>query len=74
MKVAGSNEPKLYSLVEAGEVLGVSHWTLREHISRGAIRPTRVGKLVKVSSTELQRLIEEGLPKLSRPQAQAVEA
>ncbi len=55
--------PRLFTFEEAGKVLGCSHWKLRRHAD-GAIRVTRLGRLVRISSEEIDRIRKEGLPSL----------
>ncbi len=60
-------ESKLYSLEQAGELLGCSHWLLRKHADRGTVKTVRVGRLVKLSSEEVERIQRDGLPSLRTP-------
>lgn len=64
MNAATVVDRQLFTLEEAGRVLGCSHWLLRKHIERGTVRPTRLGRLVKLSSAEIERIQEQGLPPL----------
>jgi hypothetical protein len=58
-------DSRLYSLVDASRQLGeVSIWTLRKHIIRGTVKPTRLGRKVFLSSAEIERIQREGLPSL----------
>jgi excisionase family DNA binding protein len=50
-------EVKLYSLKEAGEVLGVSYTTTKIYHSKGRIKGQRIGRSVFVSEEELQRFL-----------------
>jgi hypothetical protein len=55
----------LFSLRDAAQQLGgVSIWTLRKHFARGNLRVVRVGRRVLVSSEEIERIRQEGLPSL----------
>jgi hypothetical protein len=55
----------LHGLDDAAKMLGgISVWTLRKHISQGAIATTRLGKRVFLSSEEVERIQREGLPSL----------
>jgi hypothetical protein len=57
---------RLYSLDEAaGQLGGVSTWTLRKHLSRGSIKVTRLGRRVFLSASEIERIQREGLPSLT---------
>lgn len=56
---------QLYSLADASRQLGnLSIWTLRKHVFRGNVKPTRLGRRIFVSSTEIERIQREGLPSL----------
>lgn len=56
---------KLYSLPEAGRELGgISHWTLRKHVARGAIRAVKIGNRVLLPAAEVERISREGLPSI----------
>ena len=63
--------PRLYSVEVAAQLLDVSPWTLRRHVSEGRIRAVRVGRLVKISNAEVARLASEGLPSLAGPVEEA---
>ena len=56
----------LWDVKEAGSALGLSPWTIRAHLKRGAIKPVRVGRRVLIPQKEIERLASEGLPSLSR--------
>jgi len=57
-------DSQLFSIAEAAKSLGVSHWTLRMHVRRGAISVVRFGRRVLVSRAEVARIAREGLPSL----------
>ncbi len=60
-----AEERRLFSLDQAAEQLGgVSPWTLRRHVDEGRIRTTRLGRLVRIPSEEIERIRKEGLPSL----------
>jgi hypothetical protein len=62
---ASNTDLQLNTLVEASRQLGnLSVWTLRKHLLRGNIRPTRLGRKVFVSNEEITRIQREGLPSL----------
>jgi excisionase family DNA binding protein len=46
-------------LVEASEVLGISHWTLRRYIRERKIRAVRIGRRVLVEPAELKKLVNQ---------------
>lgn len=54
----------LLSLWEAAKECSVSPWTLRKHLTQGTVRATRIGRLVRVSRQEVERIQREGLPSL----------
>ena len=56
---------ELLSIEDAAKALCLSHWTLRAHMKRGAIKPVRFGRRVLISRAEIERLAAEGLPSLS---------
>lgn len=57
--------PMLYSIADAARLLGgISHWTLRKHVSAGRVRVVRIGRRVFVDGEELGRIRREGLPSL----------
>jgi len=47
-------------LREAGESVGLSHWTLRKMIAEGKLPSVRVGRRVLVEPEALRQLIERG--------------
>lgn len=49
----------LLSLEEVAVRLGVSYNTVRKYIEEGKLRPTKVGRTVRVSEEEFQRLLSE---------------
>lgn len=51
---------KLYSLKEAGEILGVSYTTAKIYHSKGRITGQRIGRSVFISEEELQRFLRGG--------------
>jgi excisionase family DNA binding protein len=50
---------KLYSVLEAAELLGLSHWTLRTYIKARKLNPVRIGKRVLLETSELERFIKQ---------------
>ena len=56
---------RLHSLADSSRQLGdASIWTLRKHISKGNIKPTRLGRRVFLSTAEIARIQRDGLPSL----------
>jgi hypothetical protein len=65
MRNQNQEESQLYSLADASRHLGdLSIWTLRKHVFRGNVRPTRLGRRIFLSSAEIARIQREGLPSL----------
>lgn len=54
---------KLYTLTELEPILGVTHRTLLEWVTRGYLKAVKMGKW-KVSEEELKRFLKEGKRKL----------
>jgi excisionase family DNA binding protein len=49
----------LRSVKESAEMFGVCERTIRNQITKGCIRPVRIGRRVLIESSELRRLIED---------------
>jgi excisionase family DNA binding protein len=49
---------------DAAKEISVSPWTLRKHLAQGSIRATRIGRLVRLSREEVERIQREGLPSI----------
>lgn len=65
--------PMLHSIPEAARLLGgISHWTLRKHVSAGRVRVVRIGRRVFLDAEELDRIRREGLPSLQTPRSAGV--
>jgi len=60
---------QLFPLIEAAKSLGISHWTVRVHIRRGAIKTVRFGRRILIPREEVERIGREGLPSLPRNNA-----
>ena len=52
-------DDKLLSPGEVANVLSVSRWTIYHWISSRQIRSVKIGRLVRIPSSEIARLIEE---------------
>ena len=52
---------KLYSLKEVAEVLGVKYLTAYTYAKAGKIKTVKVGRFLRVSQDELERLTREGV-------------
>ena len=44
------------SLAEAEQITGVSRWTLRRQIKKNKIRATRIGSLIRIPISEIERI------------------
>lgn len=65
-KTTQAMEPRLFSIEETCRLLGgCSSWTIRKHLQRGNIRSTHLGQRVYVPLDEIERIKQEGLPRLS---------
>jgi len=65
MRDQKQEDSRLYTLANASRQLGdLSIWTLRKHVFRGNVKPTRLGRRIFLSSTEIERIQREGLPSL----------
>jgi excisionase family DNA binding protein len=51
----------LRSVEEAGELLGISPWTVRSYIKTGKLKPVRLGRRVLLAEEELERLVAENM-------------
>jgi hypothetical protein len=61
----GRGTKKLFSLRDTSVALGgISHWTLRKHVSAGRVRVVRIGRRVFLDAEEMDRIRREGLPSL----------
>jgi len=55
---------RLFALPQAGEVLGISPWTLRKHIKRGTVKAVRCGRRVLLSAATIAEIQANGLPSI----------
>ena len=53
----------LLDVVEAAELLRVSPYTIRSWIRKGVLGATKLGRLVRIEPSEVQRLIASGKSK-----------
>lgn len=58
--MAGSNTPRLRTLPEAAERLGLSVKCLRGWVWRRTIPYIKVGRAVRISDETIQRIIDRG--------------
>ena len=59
-------EPLAVDVKEAGCLLGISHYTVRNYIRQGKINPVRYGTRITVPMKEIERLSCEGIPALPK--------
>lgn len=52
------DDDRLYSCLEAAEVLGVSRWTPQRWISEELVRGFRVGRSIRIPGVDLNALLE----------------
>ncbi len=52
-------ETKLYSLTEAGELLGISHRMMLYYVTRGKIKAIKLGCRWKIRGTDLKEIVFE---------------
>jgi len=50
---------QLYDVNTAARLLAVSPWTVRAYIRTGKLRPVRFGRLVRLTTEELERFVAE---------------
>lgn len=58
----------LMTIWDAAKECSVSPWTLRKHLAQGTVKATRIGRLVRFSRQEVERIQREGLPALRQKQ------
>ena len=61
----------LYDLRAAADMISISHWTLRRKVLRGEVKPTRIGRRVLISRTELERFAKHGPREQVKPRHKA---
>ncbi len=54
-------EAETLSIQQTADVLGLSHWTLRAWIRAGKISHLRLGRLLKIPRSEVDRLLTPAL-------------
>jgi excisionase family DNA binding protein len=55
-------EPLCVDVVEAERRTFISRHTWRKYIRDGKVRAVRIGRLVRIPLTELERVVREGVP------------
>jgi len=51
---------KLYDLKEVAQMLGVSYLTVYNYVRQGRIKSVRVGRFLRVTQEEVERIMKEG--------------
>jgi len=51
---------RLLNVHEVADVMRVSHYTVRAWIRSGRLKATKLGRLVRIEPSEVQRLIASG--------------
>ena len=59
VKASEDDEEKYYSLTEATKLLGCSKATLYHHRKEGLINTVKVGKMEKITKTEINRYLNK---------------
>ncbi len=54
-------KPLAVGVDEAGKLLGLSPWTIRQYVARGRIRAVRIGRRVLVPMEVLEKVMVEGV-------------
>lgn len=62
----------LKSVEEAGGLLRISKWTVRDYIKKGKLRPIRIGRRVLIDEGELERFVAE-CQRSAKPQRLAID-
>ncbi len=52
-------ETRLYSLSEAGEILGISHRMMLYYVTQGKIKAVKLGSRWKIRGTDLKEMVYE---------------
>ncbi len=64
---------RLYSLVEAADLLGFKVKTIQRWVDFRKISYTRVGGVIRIPACELTRIVAEGtVPRLERREAEVI--
>ena len=58
---------RLLTVEKAAELLALGKSTLWAHVASGGIRSIRLGRGLRIPSSELARVMAEGLPERPRP-------
>jgi excisionase family DNA binding protein len=49
----------LHDVNSAAKLLAISPWTVRAYIREGKLHPVRIGRLVRLTTEELERFIQD---------------
>lgn len=69
---ANRNLEPLLSIEKAGDLIGISPWTVRHHLRTGKIGSVRIGRRILIEPAEIRRIVEEGRRDSMREVAVAV--
>ena len=61
---------QLHDVGSAARLLAISPWTVRAYIRQGKLHPVRIGRLVRLTSEELERFIQEAMGKCTHANAE----
>ena len=64
MTLSQAHDPVLFRVEDAARRLSVSRSRMFEYLASGAIASVNIGRMRRVSATELERVAREGLPEL----------
>ncbi len=59
----GTQLERLFNVHEAAEVFRNSHYTVRAWIREGRLKAVKLGRLVRIEQSEIQRMVAEGRTK-----------
>lgn len=59
----GTRMEPLHDVNSAAKLLAISPWTVRAYIREGKLNPVRIGRLVRLTTEELERFIQDGTGK-----------
>lgn len=55
-------QPKAVSIIDASKIVGVSTDTIRRRISDGTLKAFRVGRVIRIPVSELDKLMRRSIP------------
>jgi excisionase family DNA binding protein len=59
MTKAIDQDDRPLSLKEAGELVGLSHWAMRDRVRRGAIAHYRLGRTIRIPAVAVRQMLAE---------------